>query len=238
MLNHVVVYDVVLGAYLIGLAKLYADRDLLAKFSSNYRYLSVTFTPYLVLTGMASASFSLGLSPNKILILVLAAFTSLSILLDRMAAKKAFISGFSLGVGSLFLAFLFSEISLEFLAALEVLGIALAFTLPVIISLYLMEKDVLISSLLFTHFLDASSTVIAIRKGLEESRILARLFIEVFGSYGVFLMKFLVFLPVTYYLDRRIREGEKKDVYSLLFWAITAYGFVLAVRNYFLISAA
>lgn len=81
------------------------------------------------------------------------------------------------------------------------------------------------------HFLDASSTVVALQNSLTESRVLASLFIELLGPYGVFLMKALIIVPVVYF-----SREEFNEMYSgLLLYSVFSLGLVLGVRNLFLI---
>jgi uncharacterized membrane protein len=169
------------------------------------------------------------------MIFLLIGFSLVFVLLDRLDVDKALISSLSLGIGLLILLFSVSNLSIRIFSTLEILGIAIISTAPFIVVLYFADINVTLSLLLYTHFLDASSTVIALREGLEETRILASLFIELLGPYGILVMKSIVFLPLIYYIDRELEEGEEREKMILLFSGITAYGIALAARNYFLI---
>jgi uncharacterized membrane protein len=77
------------------------------------------------------------------------------------------------------------------------------------------------------HYLDASSTFTALEFGANEKHVLGRIFIDLFGPSGMFLMKTLVIVPVSYYLVEDF-EGEEKMFYIFL---ITTLGLGIATRN-------
>lgn len=79
------------------------------------------------------------------------------------------------------------------------------------------------------HFLDATSTFVALRFGASEQHLLARFFIEVFGSSGVFVLKAVAVIPVVLIINRNIENDEK----MFYLFIITALGLGIAARNFF-----
>lgn len=77
------------------------------------------------------------------------------------------------------------------------------------------------------HFLDATSTFTALEFGAEEKHVLGRIFIEILGSSGMFILKTLVIIPVVLYIIRNF-EGEEKTFYIFI---ITLLGLGIATRN-------
>jgi uncharacterized membrane protein len=80
----------------------------------------------------------------------------------------------------------------------------------------------------FAHYLDASTSYIAISEGASEKMFLGRIFVDAFGPGGIFALKTLIIVPLTYYIFRNF-EGEER-IYPL--YLITALGVVLATRNF------
>lgn len=81
---------------------------------------------------------------------------------------------------------------------------------------------------IFAHFLDASTTFLAINSGAREKVFLGRFFIEIFGPIGIFILKTVVIIPLTYYLFAK--SEAKENLYYLYF--ITVLGMVLSARNF------
>lgn len=77
------------------------------------------------------------------------------------------------------------------------------------------------------HYLDATSTFTALEFGAEEKHVLGRLFIDIFGSSGMFVLKTLVIIPVVLYIIRNF-DGEEKTFYIFI---ITLLGLGIATRN-------
>ena len=77
------------------------------------------------------------------------------------------------------------------------------------------------------HYLDASSTFVALNFNANEKHVLGRIFIDIFGPAGIFLMKTLVIVPISYYLVEEF-EGEEKMFYIFI---ITLLGLGIATRN-------
>lgn len=79
------------------------------------------------------------------------------------------------------------------------------------------------------HFLDATSTFTALSFGAEEKHVLGRIFIDLFGNGGLFVLKSLVIIPVVIYIIKNF-EGEEKVFYLFI---ITLLGLGIATRNIF-----
>ncbi|MFB6241945.1 MAG: DUF63 family protein [Candidatus Nanosalina sp.] len=77
------------------------------------------------------------------------------------------------------------------------------------------------------HYLDASSTFTALSFGANEKHVIGRIFIDLMGPTGMFVMKTMVIVPASYYLVEEF-EGEEKMFYIFL---ITALGLGIAMRN-------
>ena len=77
------------------------------------------------------------------------------------------------------------------------------------------------------HYLDATSTLTALQFGADEKHVLGRIFIDIFGNGGMFILKSLVIIPVVVYIVRNF-EGEEKTFYIFI---ITLLGLGIATRN-------
>ncbi|MFQ3275124.1 MAG: putative membrane protein, partial [Candidatus Nanohaloarchaea archaeon] len=61
-----------------------------------------------------------------------------------------------------------------------------------------------------------------------EKHVLARLFIDIFGSLGgMFLMKTIIIVPAVYYIIQNV-DGDEKMYYLFL---ISVLGFAIGTRN-------
>ncbi|MFT4892267.1 MAG: putative membrane protein [Candidatus Nanohaloarchaea archaeon] len=81
----------------------------------------------------------------------------------------------------------------------------------------------------FSHYFDAGVTGVALMfPGTAEKHVLARFFIDIFGSLsGMFIMKTLIIVPAVYYIIRNV-EGDEKMYYLFL---ISVLGFAIGTRN-------
>lgn len=77
------------------------------------------------------------------------------------------------------------------------------------------------------HFLDATSTFTALNFGAEEKHVLGRLFINLLGNWGMFVLKGLVIIPAVLYILENF-DGEEKTFYIFI---ITLLGLGIATRN-------
>lgn len=80
-----------------------------------------------------------------------------------------------------------------------------------------------------SHYFDATVTGIALMfPGTAEKHVLARLFIDIFGSLnGMLIMKTLVIVPSVYYINKNT-GGDKKKYYLFL---ISVLGIAIGTRN-------
>jgi uncharacterized membrane protein len=113
------------------------------------------------------------------------------------------------------------------------LGLSITALILVFAFFYILDiqRDKLILLPIWSHFIDASSTVIALNNSLSESRLLANIFIQYLGPYGIFLMKALIIIPLTFFAVRNL--DEKHSLFAL--YVISALGLILGVRNILLI---
>ncbi len=77
------------------------------------------------------------------------------------------------------------------------------------------------------HYLDATSTLVALSHGADEKHVIGRRFIEIFGNWGMFPLKTLVIIPIVIYIIRNF-DGEEKVFYIFI---ITLLGVGIATRN-------
>ncbi|MFT4867492.1 MAG: putative membrane protein [Candidatus Nanohaloarchaea archaeon] len=82
---------------------------------------------------------------------------------------------------------------------------------------------------IFSHYFDAAITGVALMfPGTAEKHVLARLFIDIFGSLGgMFLMKTIIIVPAVYYIIQNV-DGDEKMYYLFL---ISVLGFAIGTRN-------
>lgn len=227
--------DILLIIY-IGLAAFFTARKRSNSQTHDFdRYFSIILTPYIILTGLTSAAFSINKYTLSLFLITSISVTLLVLFTAHLKdRKKAYIAELMTGLVFLSVAVTLVKpyINLGFL--LEIILLTLipfaAIYLPhikwkkTISGLYLFP--------IFTHFFDAASTVKALEEGLNESQFLARIFIEYLGPNGIFIMKALIFIPLSYYVSEQIEENMSRD----LLYMIGVYGLVLGLRNFFLLS--
>lgn len=110
------------------------------------------------------------------------------------------------------------------------LGAMAAWAVPFYLALKLLKPELLNYSFVIpvaAHYFDASTTVTSLAFGGAEKHVLAQFFTASFGPAGMFLMKTLVIVPVTYYIIENI-EGEERNYYLFL---IALLGIALGTRN-------
>lgn len=104
---------------------------------------------------------------------------------------------------------------------------------PLTILFYIFQNEKIGLELLApitTHFMDASSTVISLSNGGIEKQLVAGLFIETIGPYGIFLLKAITIIPIVYIINKETEDQER--IFYL--YIITALGLVITLRNTFL----
>lgn len=80
------------------------------------------------------------------------------------------------------------------------------------------------------HFLDASTTVVALKSGAQELNILVNLSNQVLGVYSIFAVKTIFIVPITVYLIRE--ETEYRDLALIV---IALMGLAIGTSNLFAI---
>lgn len=153
-------------------------------------------------------------------------------MIKALSEPKGYAVASSFGLIQLILLLNSIKLSIQPFLLFQIVSIAFAGTSALFLFIFFfenLEKKIIYP--IFTHFLDASSTVMALESGLKEKAYIARLFIDLVGAYGVFLMKLLIIGPISYYLLEKY-EGKWKEE---AFFFLVVYGFVLFLRNYFLI---
>lgn len=230
MFSQPLVYDFILFSYLS--LNAYLLREKFDRITDSLEGLVISIVPYLLIIGLASASFAADRSAVLSLAAAILSSTVYSLVLKFFNSSKKYIYGALLGYAQLMVFILYIKISIDFLLLFKMLSLAFTVTiLPVLVFAFFESIKLKIAYPIYAHFLDASSTVIALESGLKEKAYLARAFIELVGAGGVFLMKFLVIFPISYYLLENY-EGKWREE---AFFFLVVYGFVLFLRNYFLI---
>lgn len=188
--------------------------------------------PYAFTVSIVSASAAAGLEVTYSLTAAFGSLTALVMSMTKLEGIKAYTLEAILGITSLSFVWTQSSPTISIIVFIEMIALAIILLLPIVI-IYLIDENFGFISIfpIFGHFLDASSTVLALDRGLQESRVLAGTFIEYLGSYGIFLMKALIIIPVVYFIERKMEE----EVTGTALFMIGMYGLVLGLRNYFLI---
>lgn len=198
------------------------------------RNFTLVLIPYITLISLTSATISIEKTVINTFILTSTAITILTACLTRIENYRiAYITEIVTGFIAVSLLFLQIKPVLDVFIFLQMLIFTTAAFFPIYI-IHLLKEQGKISLYLFpifTHFLDAGSTVIALQEGLKESRLLAQIFIKSMGNYGIFIMKALIIVPIAYY----IKEEVKGEISREVLYMIGIYGLVLGLRNYFLI---
>jgi hypothetical protein len=197
------------------------------------KYFTAVLTPYILLISLTSATIATQQTVIKSFTLTATALTALTVTITRLKdQKKAYITETTIGLTALITLLAQVKPGLNTSILLQIIGLTTAAFLPVYILHFILEKKKIGLYLfpIYTHFLDAGSTVIALQKGLQESRILAQIFIRNMGEYGIFVMKALIIVPITLYIEKEIKGEISREILFM----IGVYGLVLGLRNYFL----
>ena len=233
MTSGLITPDLILLSYILILTTYLINRREKTNLHSIDTKFILVILPYIILTALTSSSFVTSHNPLKHLILTSTAVTILAGLMIKIEnRKKAYILEAFTGITALSIIWISLKPALDFLLLSQIIILALIPSIPIFFLPRTLKKKARLFFIfpVSTHFLDAASTVIALEKGLQESRALARIFIEYLGSYGVFAMKALFIIPISYYLVKEIDEGISKEA----LYMIGVYGLVLGLRNYFL----
>lgn len=236
---HYNVYNTIVYALIFSYVALYLVFPLVKKLDLSFdRRFFVAISPYVFLGGILRALRDHQVIDTILLetpiIYVLMFFYVLGILVISKFLEERDVVEYhqlSLAVGLLSLGALISLFdSFNFTVFLQLLILTLAWLITGLGVLYLLKPDLISYSFILpvaAHFLDATSTVVALGQGAEEKHVLANFFINTLGPYGMFVMKGLVIIPATYYIIKEF-EGEERNYYLFL---ITLLGIALATRN-------
>lgn len=192
-------------------------------------------TPYLIAIAMVSALSTGQKTPLEPTLITAASVLIFSASLNYRSNIKNLKGLYpEITLGTVLLLFMssytgFPSISIIF----RLIMLSLAATATVTVFLYFsnLRNDRLVLLPIWAHFVDAASTVIALENSLTESRLLAKLFIEFLGPYGIFLMKAFIIVPATFFAVSKLDEKH----FLLAIYIISALGFVLGIRNILLI---
>lgn len=197
------------------------------------RYFPAVLTPYILLISLTSATIAAQQTISTSFTITATALTALTITITQFKhQKKAYITETIIGLTALITLLTQVKPGLNTSILLQITGITTAAFIPVYIThmLFRKKKTGLYLFPIYTHFLDAGSTVIALEQGLKESRTLANIFIRSMGEYGIFVMKALIIIPITLYIQEKITGEISREILFM----IGVYGLVLGLRNYFL----
>lgn len=223
-------YDIIIFSYLTLLAFLIKEK--FERMNSGWIKFLMGLSPYLLIIGLASASFAAGTQAFTILLSVFLSSTLYFIVFKTCEIPKRDIYGALLGYLQLIALIFYLQVPFNLILLFRIFSMAFVpIIVPVLLIAFLMPKEIRSVYPVYTHFLDASSTVIALNYGLIERIHLAQLFIKNFGAYGVFLMKLLIVGPLAFYLSRNYERSMERKVFFL----VSIYGIILSFRNYFLI---
>jgi uncharacterized membrane protein len=232
-------YNTFVYALLFGLLAIYVVYPAVKKMDIQIdRKFFIAFLPFVVFGGALRALKDIGATESVFLVtpfiyLVIGGIGISALFLSREIEKRGDISYHkTLSLTSIVLLLLsLSFYSLEnFEALLLETFIVLLWISIGFLALKVFRPDLLrfeFTAPVSAHYLDASSTFTALSFGASEKHVLGRTFIEFFGPSGIFLMKTIVIIPVSYYLVTEF-EGEEKMFYIFL---ITALGLGIATRN-------
>lgn len=229
--------DILLMAY-IGLATFLTVKKREKSQTHGFdKYFFAVLVPYILLTSLASAAFATGKHTIPLLLTTATYVTVLTLSIIKVEnRKKAYTVELLTGLTFLSVAITFAKPSLNinFLKEIVVLTLTSFAAVYIFHIVWKRRKEGLYLFPILSHFFDAASTVKALENGLNESQPLARAFIEAFGPNGIFVMKALVFIPMSYYISKEVEGEISRD----LLYMIGIYGLILGLRNLFLLSSA
>jgi uncharacterized membrane protein len=222
------------SALLAGTAVLLISRIRESDFSINRKFF-ISSTPILILTGFiigfsTASDLALLESPYSFLIAGLTAglIITASIELPKRNLVEFHRVLFSLPLPGILLFLLVSTPKMGEMLTLS--SIVVIWSLAGYTALKLSPPEFMKIEFvypLFTHYLDASTSFIAINGGAREKMFIGRVFVDSFGPGGIFVLKSLIIVPLVYYIFQEI-DGEER-LYLLYF--IGALGLVLSAGN-------
>lgn len=233
------IYNTAFYALIFAAVTVYIIRPTIEKLDIEIdRKFFTALTPWIVLTGALSALNQLGRETIFLEAPILFAGLTTTLMITMYAGKKLEASkniGYDktlLTTGLIFLAGSTFLYSLENFQALNLsIIITLLWLVPGLSALKVFRPDLISFSFAMpvgAHFLDATSTFVALRFGASEQHLVARYFIEIFGPGGVFLLKTIAVIPIVLIIDIELEEDEK----MFYLFVITALGLGIASRNF------
>ena len=238
------IYNTALYALIFAAVTVYIIKPAIEKLDVDIdRKFFTALTPWIVLTGALSALNQLG--PETILLEAPVLFSGLitALMATMYAGKKLEVSKnirydktvFTIGI--LFLAGSTFLYSLENFQALNLsVIVTLLWLVPGLSALKVFRPDLISFSFAMpvgAHFLDATSTFVALRFGASEQHVVARYFIEILGPGGIFLLKAIAVIPIVLIIDKEMKGDEK----MFYLFVISALGLGIASRNFLQIFA-
>lgn len=233
------IYNTLVYAFLFAASIIYIVIPILEKLDVNYdREFFIALGPWIILGGITApielTGNALSIISQPIVIipsLLTAALASIKIgkKLEEMKnlayTKTVFTTGLLLSLIAL------TFHSIENFQALRTLAtITVLWLIPGLLFLRTFFPRFFSAELIFPvvmHYMDATTTVVALRLGGYEQHIVARYFIDMLGPYGIFVLKSIVILPAVLMI-REKTEGREKLFYLFL---VSALGLGIAVRN-------
>lgn len=240
---HYNVYNTTVYALLFAVTAIYLVYPAVKKIDLSFdKRFFIAITPFVFMGGVTRSLRDLNildtiLLETPIIYILMFLFTFSLLYLTNLLEQRHIINSYS-ALMSVIGFFILSLVILKLYFNAEIdIGVIQEFsillglsTLVLLISTRFLSNELLGYQFIIpivAHFADAASTITALNAGAEEKHVLANLFIDVFGVYGMFLMKSLVIIPVTYYLVMEF-DGEKKNYYLFL---VALLGLALATRN-------
>ena len=224
----------IIGSLLFSIAVIYILAPRIERIEAD-KYLYISTVPWLVTAGGLSAFYSSASTEivlNSFIFTALSASLITALHIGKKIEKKKHLdkSYIVLFTGIIVSIPVFSLLDLQTYSVILQTATHIAYWLiPLITVSYLLRnrlRPYLVVPVI-THFMDASSTVVALSKGAVEKQFIARFFIESLGPHGIFILKSISIIPIVYIINRET-EGKEKIFYLYI---ITALGLVITVRN-------
>lgn len=233
------IYNTIFYALLFAAGIIYIVMPVLEKLELDYdKAFFTSLAPWIILGGIIASLEPTGTMTDIIkqpVILVPGLFTGVLAVIqlgqkikeikDIAYTKTLFTIGLFLSLTAL------SFHSIENLQALKISAlIASTWLIPGLLFLKAFFPRFLSAELILPvgmHYMDATTTLVALRFGGYEQHLVARYFIEIFGPYGIFILKSLVVIPAVVIVNKKT-EGEERLFYLFI---LTFLGLGIAVRN-------
>ncbi len=119
----------------------------------------------------------------------------------------------------------------DFNALLLLLGFCLASSAPFFLAGYFIKffRDKLTLAVLISHMIDSSSTIVSMNYyGYFEQHVVPALWIDTFGTFGFYIFKLIILLPLLYYLSR----SEDKELANFVKIVFALFGLSAGLRTF------